>query len=79
MAVVKVAVVLHSRCQLIKKAWHFNSLDIESYTLKSTEAQWLQLFPSVKEKGLGLDLSYQDEMIGTIKIEGDLDLCIAFV
>lgn len=34
----------------------------------------LQLFPVVKEKGLGLELSYQDDMIGTIKIEGDLDL-----
>ena len=73
-SVVKVAVVLHSGPKLVKKAWRFNSLDIQSYTLESTEAQLLQLFPEVKEKGLGLELSYQDDMIGTIKIEGDLDL-----
>ena len=57
-----------------KKAWRFNSLDIQSYTLKSTEAELLQLFPVVKNKDLGLELSYKDDMIGTIKIEGDLDL-----
>ena len=74
MSVVKVAVVLHSGPNLTKKAWRFNSLDIQSYTLKSTEAELLQLFPVVKEKGLGLELSYQDDMIATIKIEGDLDL-----
>ena len=28
----------------------------------------------MKGKGLGLELSYQDDMIGTIKIEGNLDL-----
>ena len=71
MSVVKVAMVLDSAPNLTKKAWHFNNLDIQSYTLKSTEAELLQLFPVVKEKGLGLELSYQDDMIGTIR---DLDL-----
>ena len=28
----------------------------------------------MKNKDLGLELSYKDDMIGTIKIEGDLDL-----
>lgn len=74
MSVVKVAVVLNSGPNATKKAWRFNSLDIQSYTLKSTEAELLQLFPVVKNKDLGLELSYKDDMIGTIKIEGDLDL-----
>ena len=71
---VKVAVVLHSGPNTVKKAWRFNCLDTRLYTLASIETELIQLFPEVQEKGLGLRLSYQDDIIGTINIEGDSDL-----
>ena len=43
------------------------------------EHEILELFPLVKSKGLRLELSYEDSLVRTVKIDGDADMKAALI
>jgi hypothetical protein len=75
-AVQKVAVVLQGSDEeemLNRKEWRYNTEEIQQYSLAQVE-ELLLLFPSIKEKGLRLDIYYRDSFVGRVKLDGDADV-----
>ena len=38
------------------------------------EQELVELFPLIKSKGLRLELSYEDSLVGKVTIDGDVDM-----
>ena len=56
-----------------RKVWRFDANEIDGYCV-GVERELLELFPKVKSSGLRLDLMYEDEFVGDVRIEIDADL-----
>ena len=71
----KVAVVLHEGSEeeetLNQK---YSTEEIQQYSLAQVEEELLLLFPSLKEKGLRLNIYYHDSFVGRVKLDGDADV-----
>lgn len=74
----KVAVVLHEGSEeeetLNRKVWRYSTEEIQQYSLAQVEEELLLLFPSLKEKGLRLNIYYHDSFVGKVKLDGDADV-----
>ena len=71
----KVAVILHQGdVEPARKVWHYNTEEIQEYTLSRVELELLMLFSTLQAKGLRLDVYYHDSFVGRVKIDGDADL-----
>ena len=74
----KVAVVLHQGSEeeetLTRKVWRYCTEEIQQYSLAQVEEELLLLFPSLKEKGLRLNIYYRDSFVGRVKLDGDADV-----
>ena len=74
----KVAVVLHQGSEeeeaLNRKVWRYSTEEIQQYSLAQVEEELLLLFPSLREKGLRLNIYYRDSFVGRVKLDGDADV-----
>ena len=56
---------------LVQKVWRFDERSIEAYGRERVEHELVELFPL---KGLRLELSYEDALVGKVTIDGDVDM-----
>ena len=59
---------------LVQKVWRFDERSIEAYGRERVEHDLVELFPLIKSKGLRLELSYEDSLVGKVTIDGDVDM-----
>ena len=61
---------------LVQKVWRFDERSIEAYGRERArvEQELVELFPLIKSKGLRLELSYEDSLVGKVTIDGDVDM-----
>lgn len=70
----KVIVVYDAPEGQITKVWRFNPTAVQGYKLEKVKADITEFFPCIKQRRVGISLSYQDSLAGTIVIESDADL-----
>ena len=59
---------------LVQKVWRFDERSIEAYGCERVGHELVKLFPLIKSKGLRLELSYEDSLVGKVTIDGDVDM-----
>lgn len=67
----KVCVCLMQGEMYARKVWRFDDNDIVTVWRELSESQLLEMFPKVKSRGLRLDLTYEDKLVGEVNIESD--------
>lgn len=63
----------------ITKVWRFDNCAAQEYRLENVKSDIIEFFPSIKERRLGISLSYNDSLVGNISLESDADLQVSAV
>jgi len=58
----------------VAKVWWFFGRIVETYTLTKVKKDFLEYFPEIAAKNLGLNVYYHDSFVGFISIDSDKDL-----
>ena len=64
----------HDVQEFVQKVWRFDDSALDAYSRGRVEEEVLALFPALQSKGLQLELSYEDSLVGRISIDGDADM-----
>ena len=60
--------------KVIRKVWRYDDKKIPEYSRDRVEQEILVLFPTLKSKGLRLEIKYEDSLVGIVSIDSDADV-----
>ena len=60
--------------KVIRKVWRYDDNTIAEYSRDGVEQELLALFPTLKSKGLRIEISYEDSLVGIVLIDSNADL-----
>ncbi len=60
--------------QVVQKVWRYDENEVDAYSRDRVEQELLALYPPLKSKGLRLEISYEDSLVGRVSIDGDADM-----
>ena len=62
----RVILLLHLKSGCVRKLWRFDPTNIAQYTRAETKNELVQLFPDIAQRGLKLNLWYEDDFAGEV-------------
>ena len=60
--------------KVIRKVWRYGDKKTPEYSRDHVEQELLALFPTLKSKGLRLEIRYEDSLVGIVSIDSDADV-----
>ena len=60
--------------KVVAKVWRYDDTKIPEYSRDCVEQELLALFTTLKSKGLRLEVTYKDSLVGIVSIDSDADV-----
>ena len=70
----KVRIEWENGQQRVLKVWRYDAANLQIYSRKHVESELADLFPHLRSRGYRLELSYEDSLVGRVKMDSDSDV-----